>query len=627
MNRQELTAVILLFAGLIAYMTFFRTPAASPGPSPAATAAEQQATSPEDAALESAAEETPVADVPLPVEVAAAAAEADAVMENLPEDSDVAVTNLLPEETVLLENNAMAATFSSRGGRLLSVELKDYPATKDNGGNLALEFGDAAALEWSGIPAFSASSDGSIVRTSESGLVVRTASMGGLQVERHVSLEANYRLHIVDTFTNSTESVITLPAAGLSLGPMVQEQTKAKQQYAYLGVDTLAAQGGEKVAHWSRKGRRGDPNLAGLFQPEYRRGGIGCMKAKLTEPLPERVSRKMANEPLAWIAVKNKFFVQILSSDDDLSQGYVLKATRRVPPQEDPEMPQTWSGAADIKNVSAEMLFPAAMLNPGASLTRSAAYYVGPKKYNLLRQLGRHQADVMEFGFFKPICIVLLRTLNAIYIGLPNYGVAIILLTIMVRVLFWPVTHKSTESMKKMQTLQPEVTKIREKFKDKPQKMNQEVMALYKENKVNPMAGCLPMLVQIPVFIALFTVLRSAVELRFEGFLAPWIKDLSEPEGLFAGSRIFAVIPFIDSLNILPLFMTGLTVLQQRMTPTAGDPQQQKMMAMMPIFFLFLFYNMPSALVLYWSTSQCLSVLQMWLQHRRPKVREAAATA
>ena len=164
--------------------------------------------------------------------------------------------------------------------------------------------------------------------------------------------------------------------------------------------------------------------------------------------------------------------------------------------------------------------------------------------------------------------------------------------------------------MMPMQAIQPLVTKIREKHKDNPQKMNQEVMALYREHKVNPMASCLPMVAQIPVFIALFIVLRSAVELRFAEFL--WIADLSEPEGLLAGK-----IPLIGSLNILPLLMTATTLLQQKMTPTGGDPQQQKIMMFMPVIFLFLFYNMAAALVLYWTVSQGLAVAQMAWQRRR----------
>jgi YidC/Oxa1 family membrane protein insertase len=238
------------------------------------------------------------------------------------------------------------------------------------------------------------------------------------------------------------------------------------------------------------------------------------------------------------------------------------------------------------------------------------SYFVGPKEHARLKRLGEHQGDVMEFGWFSWMCKPLLMILNKIHAVVRNYGLAIILLTALVRIVFWPVTHKSTESMKKMQKLQPLITEIREKHKGDSQKMNQEVMALYKERKVNPMAGCLPMVIQIPVFIALFTVLRSAVELRYASFL--WISDLSEPENLFAG-----MIPVVGALNILPLFMTATMVWQQRLTPTAGDPQQQKMMMIMPVVMLFIFYSMPSALVLYWSTSQCLAIVQLLVQRRK----------
>jgi YidC/Oxa1 family membrane protein insertase len=150
--------------------------------------------------------------------------------------------------------------------------------------------------------------------------------------------------------------------------------------------------------------------------------------------------------------------------------------------------------------------------------------------------------------------------------------------------------------------------------------MNEATMAVYKEHKTNPMSGCLPMVIQIPVFIALFTVLRSAVELRFAGFL--WIRDLSEPEGLLAG-----MVPIVGSLNILPLFMTATMVLQQQLTPTTGDPQQRKMMMIMPVVMLFIFYSMPSALVLYWSTSQCLAIVQLLVQRGSAAKEEQAKQA
>ena len=195
-------------------------------------------------------------------------------------------------------------------------------------------------------------------------------------------------------------------------------------------------------------------------------------------------------------------------------------------------------------------------------------YYIGPKKYGALSRHGQHMVDVMEFGFWAPVGKMLLQMMNGIHRFLwpHNYGIAIILLTIIIRVVFWPVTHKSTESMRKMQEIQPLVTAVRQKYKDKPQKQQQEIMALYKEHKVNPLGGCLPMLIQIPVFIALFVVLRSAIELRFARFL--WIRDLSEPENLLAG-----VLPFGLSLNILPVIMAATMAWQQKLTPVRRRSQ------------------------------------------------------
>jgi YidC/Oxa1 family membrane protein insertase len=172
--------------------------------------------------------------------------------------------------------------------------------------------------------------------------------------------------------------------------------------------------------------------------------------------------------------------------------------------------------------------------------------------------------------------------------------------------------------MKKMQELQPKMKEIQAKYKDNPQRMQQETFALYREHKVNPLSSCLPMLVQIPVFIALFNVLRAAVELRYAPFL--WIGDLSEPEALFA-----SWFPF-GGLNILPVLMAVTTGLQSALTPSTGDKQQQKMMMfMMPAMMLFMFYNFASALSLYWTVSQGLSILQMWMIRRSVAKKEAEA--
>jgi YidC/Oxa1 family membrane protein insertase len=204
-----------------------------------------------------------------------------------------------------------------------------------------------------------------------------------------------------------------------------------------------------------------------------------------------------------------------------------------------------------------------------------------------------------------------------------NYGIAIILLTLLIRILFWPLTHKSTESMRRMQEIQPEIKALQAKYgKSNPQKLQQETMKLYKEKKVNPMGGCLPMFVQIPVFIALFTVLRNAIELRYSGFL--WIADLSTAENLMAGK-----IPFVGALNILPIVMSLSMIWQQKLSSpgTAATPEQQQqqkmMMFMMPIMMLFFFYSMPSGLVLYWTTSNLLMIAQTSMRNLKKKPAEA----
>jgi len=211
--------------------------------------------------------------------------------------------------------------------------------------------------------------------------------------------------------------------------------------------------------------------------------------------------------------------------------------------------------------------------------------------------------------------------MNAIYAMVGNYGLAIMLLVIFIRIVFWPLTHKGTESMRRMQELAPLMKELNEKYKDDAQKRQQALMELYKEHKVNPLGGCMPMLVQIPVFIGLFYVLRSAIELRYAGFL--WIDDLSEPEGLLGD-----VLPL--PLNILPLLMAATMFLQQKLTPTpsAADPRQQQMhqmmMKVMPVMMLVMLYNFASGLALYWTTQNVLMIVQQALYRKRLERRKAA---
>ncbi|MFU8780959.1 MAG: membrane protein insertase YidC [Kiritimatiellia bacterium] len=501
----------------------------------------------------------------------------------------------LPEPVlVTLSNAVFEVAFTSHGGAIASIALFEYAAGVDRRDEpVVLDFAGMPALRYGGLPGFARTPLFRMEPSEDGSGIVMTSETEVLRLVRHISLTDGYEIAVRDVLSNLGDAAVVLEGQTLHPGPMeLQEAGPGMRGMSYLGVDFLPVDGG-RVVHTGR-------SIRGYFGV---RGGCGSPDLRHV-PL---VATERFEDPVVWAAVKNKFFVQIVEPDSGVA-ALVIEAER---------------GGGDafvVSSVGAVLALPVRELAAGEEIETSIQYYAGPKKYTLLRQTGNQRADVMEFGrFFKWICQILLPLLNGIEHVIPGgYGVAVILLTIIVKLLFWPVTHKGTESMKRMQALQPELKKLREKYKSDPKKMQEKQMLLYREHKVNPLAGCIPMVIQIPVFIGLFTVLRSAVELRFARFL--WIADLSEPEGLLAG-----VLPFpAGGLNILPLLMTATMVLQQRLTPSAGDPQQQKMMAFMPIMMLFIFYNMPSGLVLYWSVSQGLSIVQLYLQRQRDAAKVAA---
>ena len=595
MNKKELTAVVVLFALLISWGFLQRKLMPPRPPVPQVVEEAATVTPSEETFLTKAAETNRVVnvvDTPAPV-----VAPVEGVAATAAVDVDGDVEHAEPESVVIISNQVVSVAVSSWGAVIKHVDLVNFPETIDEGsGPVHLDFSESPALSLTGIPGLTAANDYRLVVSGDGNAVVLSRKTpGGITFERTIRLEDGYRLLIADTTSNDGPAALSVPEHSVSIGPMRTIQSNAKvRSISYLGVDTLAVHGGDKVMHWGRKRM---PSLFG-----HKASPLSCARSDLGNMAID--VRHRVGQPLTWMGIKNKFFVQLLAPDVESADGEICAAR-------DME-----SRSFALSTVRGSLIFAPAVLEPGESRTREMSYFVGPKKYALLKTLGQHQSNIMEFGWFAWLCKPLLYILNRIYALIPNYGIAIILLTALVRVVFWPVTHKSTESMKKMQKIQPLVNEVREKHKGNAQKMNQEVMALYKEHKVNPMGGCLPMVIQIPVFIALFTVLRSAVELRFAGFL--WIRDLSEPEGLLSG-----MIPVVGSLNILPLFMTATMVLQQRLTPTAGDPQQQKMMMFMPLVMLFIFYSMPSALVLYWSTSQCLAIVQLLMQRRKTAAEDA----
>jgi YidC/Oxa1 family membrane protein insertase len=262
-------------------------------------------------------------------------------------------------------------------------------------------------------------------------------------------------------------------------------------------------------------------------------------------------------------------------------------------------------------------------LEPGAEATLTSSYYLGPKKDQFLENAPNNLQAAINYGWFNFIAKPLITVLNFFYGYVGNYGVAIIILTIIIKILFWPLSHKSYKSMESMKKLQPMMAKIREKHKDDRQKMNQEMMQLYKTYKVNPAGGCLPMLLQIPVFFALYQALMGAIELRHAPFIATvpftdivWLADLSAK----------------DPFYITPIVMGATMFLQQKMTPAPGDPMQAKIMLFLPVIFTFLFLSFPSGLVVYWLVNNVLSIFQQWMIGRKSQTppvkapKEAQAT-
>ncbi len=248
--------------------------------------------------------------------------------------------------------------------------------------------------------------------------------------------------------------------------------------------------------------------------------------------------------------------------------------------------------------------------------------YLGPKRNLMLRQTGEGRGDVMNYGWLGMISWFLNWILNVLYSNIFGpmleswgWGFAIVALTIMIRGAMWPLQNKSTRAMKRMSKLQPEMKELKEKYADDPQRMNQEMMKMYREYGINPLGGCLPLVVQIPIFFGFYTMLMYAVELRQKPFL--WVEDLSQPDTIF---HLPFELPFLGSgVNLLPIVMAGTMVLQMSLTPKTGDKMQRRLFMMMPVIFFFFCYNFASALALYWTTSNIFAIVQMLITRRLPE--------
>jgi YidC/Oxa1 family membrane protein insertase len=300
---------------------------------------------------------------------------------------------------------------------------------------------------------------------------------------------------------------------------------------------------------------------------------------------------------LKWIAIQDRYFLSsiIAQNGGQASMKLTLQTN-------------------DI--IESQFVQPEKIIRPGTQHQHDYYLFFGPKSMRIVNKVGHDLGKAVDFGWFDFIAKPCLWLMNFLHDFIPNYGLAIIILTIMIKVVLWPLGSKSYKSMSEMKKIQPLMKEIREKHKDDKKKMNQEVMALYKTYKINPLGGCLPMVVQLPVFFALYRMLYQAIELRHAPFFF-WINDLSAPDRLF---RFGFSIPFMEppyGIPVLTLVMGASMLLQQKMSPPMGDPTQAKMMMLMPIVFTVIFINFSSGLVLYWLVNNILSIAQQYYIQRK----------
>ena len=318
---------------------------------------------------------------------------------------------------------------------------------------------------------------------------------------------------------------------------------------------------------------------------------IGAMKIKayMDKKLWKKLKPGIHQREIEWIGLSNQYFLVCMINASALPAGFV-QVTEFLP---DTKLPIIGLGGVSLA------------ISPGETRDVEIPIYVGPKDYNRLKALPYTRIEeVVEFGLFGPIGKIILVVLNFLFSITHNYGWAIILLTILIYILTFPLTKKSFQSMQGMRKIQPQMNALKLKYKDDPKRLNIEMMSLYRSKKINPFSGCLPMLLQLPIFWALFMTLRSAYALRGAPFIL-WIQDLSIPDAAFSLPYTLPILG--DTINILPLLMGITMFVQQKLT--SADPSQKKMAVFFPVFLTVVLWKFPSGLILYWTTNNFLTLM------------------
>jgi YidC/Oxa1 family membrane protein insertase len=471
----------------------------------------------------------------------------------------------ISERSIALKGSLYSIVISTRGGLIKSFKLADFRESIEKDslpkelidrentiGTLIYEFrGDGTDLQQA-IFTCDLKEDRIEIFDKPFELSLAWISKDGLKIEKKYRFSPNSYLIEFDVIvSNQTEKAVR----GRATLSLINSAKTGQKQYGFEGPSALI------------------DNKVEEFKSE-----------KINE-------KKVINGKIGWIALQDRYFLNCIipRNIEDAAMELDMKE----------------HGLVESKWIQAE-----SVLAGGEQRKTSFDLYLGPKKISVLKSFGNGLDRAVDFGWFDFIARPCLWFMNLIYQFIPNYGIVIIVLTILIKIVLWPLGQKSYKSMNQMKRLQPLMTEIREKYKNDKNKMNAETMALYRTYKVNPLGGCLPMVAQIPVFFAFYRMLYEAIELRHAPFLG-WINDLSAPDRLFHFN--VASIPFMDppyGIPVLTVIMGATMFIQQKMQPPMGDPAQAKMMMFMPIIFTFIFINFSSGLVLYWLVNNVLSIAQ-----------------
>ncbi|MBS0631558.1 MAG: membrane protein insertase YidC [Verrucomicrobia bacterium] len=569
MDKKNTTiGVILLLAGIAGLFYSAKQQASRPVPPPAATASSTPA-SVAPAAAGTATPAQAVADVPPPANAAfASIAKAPAA-----------------GTVTTLSNDVIAVNFTSDGGSIRDIALKHFPATL--GGHTPIVLNELHAdpmLGFVDLPGLDRRTPYELVSATATEVVYRATFNHAIEVTRRYTLTAPgdksndpYQIRHETTFRNLTAAPAAFPRFELSLG------TAAPVDEHDLGTQlTSGHSNGEDHTFTARNKLEASGGFLGM--------GAHGEQSSITAP-----------GPIVWASTTNRFFATILTPDEPAA-GTVTRRVKIFPDQ--PDTNHNAFGLAEATQFDLKTLPAHGTAKVGLN------FYAGPKEYSRLSQSDYFKANqdkVMQFGFFKWFSQLLLVLMTWMHHLVPNWGVAIILTTLSLKIVFLPLTLKASKSMKRMAKLAPEMTALREKFKDNPAKQQTALMELYKAHKINPLGGCIPMLLPLPFFFGFFQMLQGTSELRFAPFL--WVHDLAATDTV---THLFGF-----PINVLPILFTAVTFVQMHITPTPNmDNAQAKMMKFMPLIFLVFYYSMPAALSLYSAVNGLFTIGQQIIINR-----------